>query len=222
MCRDDAWQAIASSLSAQMVRPVSAGPGRQFSAVLAGPGWGIDSASAAILDELLGSDLPLVLDADGLRMLASNAKTPARLSAAPLILTPHPGEFAGLAARACGKDWNLPGIPAMIAACASYFNAVVVLKNHVTWIAAPDGRLAVWDGQEPALGTGGSGDVLAGLVAGLLARGCSAFDAACAGVIAHGQAGREAAAGSGFFEASVLPAFAARIIYRGTNHGNQR
>lgn len=222
MCRDDAWQAIASSLSAQMVRPASAGPGRQFTAVLAGPGWGMDAEAAAVLAELLVSDLPLVLDADALRLLASDTINPERPSAAPLVLTPHPGEFTGLVLRSTGKEQGLLDIPAILGTCASFFNAVVVLKNHVTWIAAPDGRLAVWDGQEPALGTGGSGDVLAGLVAGLMARGCSAFDAACAGVIAHGQAGREAAAEVGFFDAAALPAYAARILYKGTIHGNQR
>jgi NAD(P)H-hydrate epimerase len=193
--------------------------------------------SSAILAGLLSSDTPLVLDADALRLLAMSTLPAKRLSAAPLVLTPHPGEFAGLALRSAGS--NLDGsrdkppalagtmeatlfdTPAILGKCASYYNAVVVLKNHVTWIAAPDGRLAVWDGQEPALGTGGSGDVLAGLVAGLMARGCSAFEAACAGVIAHGLAGKEAAAALGFFDASVLPSYAARILYRETVHGNK-
>jgi NAD(P)H-hydrate epimerase len=257
MCRDDAWLAIASSLSAQMARPVSAGPGRKFSAVLAGPGWGMDAASSAILDELLASDLPLVLDADALRMLASPTQDPKRQTEAPLVLTPHPGEFAGLALRATGKlcsadsseplsvseslarnlaeamEGALFDTPAILGQCAEYYNAVVVLKNHVSWIASPDGRLAVWDGQEPSLGTGGSGDVLAGLVSGLLAgllaghrgghqaKGTGAFEAACAGVIAHGLAGRKAAAELGFFDASSLPAYAARILYRGAVRGNK-
>ena len=242
MCRDEVWQVLASSLSAQMALPLSAGPGRKFSAVLAGPGWGMDALSSGVLAGLLESGTPLVLDADALHMLASSTLAPRRQSGAALVLMPHPGEFAGLALRAAGKDLkgsavepgNLAGglseameralldTPAILQQCAVFYNAVVVLKNHVTWIAAPDGRLAVWDGQEPALGTGGSGDVLAGLVAGLLARGAGAFEAACAGVIAHGLAGREAAAGLGFFDAAVLPAFAARILYRETVHGNKR
>jgi ADP-dependent NAD(P)H-hydrate dehydratase / NAD(P)H-hydrate epimerase len=250
MCREDAWPVVASSLSAQMARPLSAGSNRRFSAVLAGPGWGLDSVSSEVLAGLLDSGIPLVLDADGLRMLASDVMAPKRQSGTPLVLTPHPGEFAGLVLRATGKEismnpsdpsalagnhvgdpagklaeameLSLFDTPAILQHCAAFYDAVVVLKNHVTWIAAPDGRLAVWDGQEPALGTGGSGDVLAGLVAGLMARGAGAYEAACAGVIAHGLAGREAAAELGFFDASVLPAYAGRILYRGTVHGNKR
>jgi NAD(P)H-hydrate epimerase len=246
MCHEDAWLAIASSLSAQMARPVSAGPGRELSAVLAGPGWGRDATTAATLDDLLASELPLVLDADALRILASSTQDPKRQTKAPLVLTPHPGEFAGLALRAtgklCGVDSSEPLVvseglarnlaeaiqgalfdtPMVLGKCAAFYEAVIVLKNHVTWIAAPDGRIAIWDGQEPALGTGGSGDVLAGLVAGLVARGAGAFEAACAGVLAHGLAGRAAAVELGFFDASVLPAYAARILYRGAIHGNKR
>ncbi|MFH2115977.1 MAG: NAD(P)H-hydrate dehydratase [Spirochaetota bacterium] len=238
MCRDEVWQVLASSLSAQMARPMSTATVRQFSAVLAGPGWGLDTVSSDCLAGLLASDTPLVLDADALRMLASYSLAPKRQSGAPLVLTPHPGEFAGLALRAAGKQIRVDTIepeelsyamgkalfdtPAILQQCAAFYDAVVVLKNHVTWIAAPDGHLAVWDGQEPALGTGGSGDVLAGLVAGLMARGATAYEAACAGVIAHGLSGRQAAVELGIFDAAVLPAYAARILYRGTVHGNKR
>lgn len=235
ICRDDAWQVIASSLSAQMVRPLSVGPGKEFSAILAGPGWGIDATSSALLDSLLGSGKPLVLDADALRMLARSTLTPKRDASAPLVLTPHPGEFTSLALRASGKELSANSLevqtsaleaalfdtPGVLEKCAAFFKAVVVLKNHVTWIAAPDGRMAVWDGQEPALGTGGSGDVLSGLVAGLMARGAGAFEAACAGVIAHGLAGKAAAADLGFFDATALPAYAARILYREAVIGNK-
>jgi NAD(P)H-hydrate epimerase len=238
MCRDEVWQVLASSLSAQMVRPLSAGSGRKFAAVLAGPGWGVDTVSSDLLAGLLDSGMPLVLDADALRMLAAATVAAKRRSGAPLVLTPHPGEFVGLALRASGKAANggtidqedltktmdraLLDTPAILQQCAVFYDAVVVLKNHVTWIAAPDGRLAVWDGQEPALGTGGSGDVLSGLVAGLLARGAGAYESACAGVIAHGLSGRQAASELGFFDASVLPDYAARILYRGTISGNKR
>ena len=237
MCRDEIWPILAASLSAQMARPLSMGPGRNFTAVLAGPGWGMDSETSALLSELLASAMPLVLDADALRMLAAADKAPPRQAGVPLVLTPHLGEFADLATRVAGWEdgENLPkserltratnsalfDTPAILRQCAVFFNAVVVLKNHVTWISAPDGRLAVWDGQEPTLGTGGSGDVLAGLVAGLLARGATAFEAACAAVIAHGLAGREAAEDCGFYDASILPAYIARILYRETVRGNK-
>jgi len=237
LCRDEVWQVLASSLSSQMVRPLSSGPGREFSAVLAGPGWGMDGVSSAILDRLLASGTALVLDADALRLLGSASLPARRESLAPMVLTPHPGEFTSLALRVRGNGPGgsipdpavLAGIqeellfdtPAILRESAAFFNAVVILKNHVSWIAAPDGRLAVWDGREPALGTGGSGDVLAGLAAGLLARGVAAFEAACAAVVAHGLAGKAAAEDLGYFDASVLPAYAARILYRRSNHGNK-
>ena len=87
---------------------------------------------------------------------------------APVILTPHPGEFAAL--TDIGSERALANPARFLPAAAKALNAVIVLESQVTWIASPSGELAVWDGMESGLGTAGSGDVLAGLAAGLLAR----------------------------------------------------
>lgn len=234
----DEWWPAAASLDAQIARRLSDGPGRRLDAALAGPGWGDDDRTRAALDGLWAGALPLVLDADALGQIGGRGPRP---SGAPLVLTPHAGEFARLASRsldaygdAAGDAAGDPAGAAAMAQRALYdtdsaalalarrFGAVVVLKNSVTWIACPDGSLAVWDGREPSLATGGSGDVLAGLIAGLLARGASAWDAARAGVIAHGLAGRYAARALGFYDASALVPEAARILYRGGRHGDAR
>jgi NAD(P)H-hydrate epimerase len=81
---------------------------------------------------------------------------------------------------------------------------VVCLKSHVTIIAGPDGRYGVVDGMNPAMGTGGAGDVLAGIIAGFLARGTGAFDAALAGCAVHDALGKHLFAERGFFLAEDL------------------
>jgi len=212
LVKDSLVPVLSGMLVSQMVRPVSSPGSRHFDAVVAGPGWGLDESNAKLLGGLFLSATPLVLDADALRLLVLNA--PARRSA-PLVLTPHPGEFLPLAVLAMGQDtddasaiarakrraaWDTA---AMVTETAVHFGAVVILKGSVTWVGGPDGRLAVWDGRNPLLATAGSGDILAGLVGGYLARGATAWDAALAAVIAHGISGTEANP-SGFFEAEAL------------------
>jgi len=196
----------------------------RYDALLIGPGWGRSPERRKQLGQLLASGAPAVLDADAiylLRELSEAGFTPR----GPLILTPHPGEFAALTGTDPEKVLAAPADP--LARAARAFGAVVVLKSHVTWIASPSGELAVWDGREPGLGTAGSGDVLAGLTSGLLASleaGASkpspgtradwgpAFRAARAGVIAHGLAGRRAREARGWFEAGDLLAEAAAVL----------
>jgi len=220
---------LAGLVVSQMVRPASDPGSRRYTAVVAGPGWGADAANARTMDELWDAALPLVLDADALRLLAAARKAP---RCSPLVITPHPGEFAPLAALAAGAEPDDPAAletarqrtrydtAAVVADTARHFGAIVVLKGSVTWMADPDGRLAVWDGREPTLATAGSGDVLAGLAGGFLARGATAWDAAACAVITHGLAGR-AASRNGFYEAEALPGEAARIAYQRNTDGNQ-
>ena len=142
-----------------------------------GPGLGID-APQRVLPVLLASGREIVVDADALSACAGN---PAGLRGAAVI-TPHGGEFA--------RVFGPPGVDraAAVRAAAQQTGAVVLLKGADTLIAAPDGRVAINANAPPWLATAGAGDVLAGLIAGLLTQGMPAWDAACAAAWLHGQA----------------------------------
>jgi NAD(P)H-hydrate epimerase len=230
LVRDESYAQAAGRLQAQIVRPLSLGSGRRLDAALVGPGLGLDETAETALRELWDGPLPLVVDADALRLIARDDPSERSKRAAPLIMTPHPGELASLAAAALGR----PGDPEAVAVAAERwrydaaalaletaraYGAALVCKDATSFIAAPDGSLAVWDGREPSLGAGGSGDALAGFIAGLLGRGATAWDAARAGVIAHGLAGRRLAAQKGFYDAGELPKALASLAYERTQHG---
>lgn len=189
-------------------------------AVVVGPGWGQSSQKLRILRGILESDTPVVIDADALRLLP-DMDLAGRCPPGPRILCPHPGEFEALAGVSPGLSLANPS-PSLLHV-ASRYAAVVIFKTHVTWIASPDGRLAIWDGLEAGLATAGSGDVLAGLAGAFLARHAlsvssvgidEAFKAACAAVIVHGLAGRQARQNSGWFTAADLVGEAALLTSR--------
>lgn len=153
---------------------------------------GFVSSAAAETPELL--DLPpLVVDADGLNCLAAADKWWTALPPGT-ILTPHPGEMA----RLMGGNVTSKEIQAdregVATSMATEWNAVVVLKGAFTVVAAPGGRVMVVPFANPALASAGSGDVLAGAIAGLRAQGMDAFEAAVAGAFLHGLAGELARA----------------------------
>ncbi len=150
-------------------------------AVLIGPGLGVAERSRRWMARLMDTGLPLVLDAGALALV-----DPGRMLAreAPLVLTPHEGEF-----RALFGDLGENRIGAVQAA-ASASGATVLLKGPETIIAAPDGRLQVNLHAPADLATAGSGDVLAGIIAGLLGQGMSGFEAAAAAAWLHGEAAR--------------------------------
>jgi hydroxyethylthiazole kinase-like uncharacterized protein yjeF len=126
-----------------------------------------------------------VIDADGI----GHVGDPARLKGQDAILTPHAGEFARLFG-------DLPGSKADRAlAAAEASGAVVVFKGPDTLVASPDGRLGFAPPAPAWLATAGTGDVLAGMIAALRARGLAAFEAACAGVWLHGRAAERAGPG---------------------------
>lgn len=131
----------------------------------------------------------LVVDADGLNLLAGMKNGPALLPAGS-VLTPHPGEMARLTGRDTAAV-NADRIGIAQSAAADWGH-IVVLKGAFTVIAAPDGRVALNPFADPALATAGTGDVLSGLIAGLLAQGMAPFEAAVAGAYIHGLAGQMA------------------------------
>jgi hydroxyethylthiazole kinase-like uncharacterized protein yjeF len=165
---------------------------RRVAAVLAGPALGLDERASGIVRAILACDRPIVLDADALTLLAASPQDAALLSGRghACVLTPHEGEFQ----RLFGRE---PAIAAEASKlerarkAAGQSGAIVVYKGADTVIATPDGRAAINHTGSAALGTAGSGDVLAGLIAGLLAQGMPAFEAACAAVWLHGRAGEK-------------------------------
>lgn len=161
-------------------------------AVVIGPAAGVNEKTRAHVEALAKEDRTLVLDADAITVFKGEVETLGGLLEAPAVLTPHMGEFErlfpGVLEHAANK----------IAAArtgAKQVGAVIVLKGPDTVIAAPDGRAVVNTHATPFLATAGSGDVLAGIIGGLLAQGLEAFDAACAGAWMHGDAGIRAGAG---------------------------
>lgn len=159
-------------------------------AMLLGPGFGLHEATRHFLARFLSPELPpLVLDADGLKLLAQLPGWPERLPPSS-ILTPHPGEMAILT-NLLTAELQADRL-ALAERFAKEWGHIVVLKGAFTIIAAPDGRTALAPIATPALARAGTGDVLAGMITGLRAQGMSAFDAAVAGVWLHGQAGIQA------------------------------
>ncbi|MBM3323865.1 NAD(P)H-hydrate dehydratase, partial [candidate division WOR-3 bacterium] len=158
---------------------------RSCGAVAVGPGIGTSEETAAFLLQLLAElDRPLVLDADAINIIARNRDILRRVRA-PVILTPHPGEFGrltGLAPDSINAD--RVGISRRF---ATENGIVLVLKGASTVIAGRDGQVIVNPTGNSGLASGGTGDVLTGLLAGLLAQGMKPLDAATAAAYLHGR-----------------------------------
>jgi hydroxyethylthiazole kinase-like uncharacterized protein yjeF len=150
---------------------------RRLGSVVIGPGMIADARARGWLKRLTWASRPLVLDAGVLRLLAEGPV------GAPAVLTPHEGEFAQMFGP-IGDDRI-----AAVQKAARITESVVLLKGPTTVIAGPDGRVALNTHNAPWLATAGSGDVLAGMIAALLAQGQPLFDAACAAAWLHGDAG---------------------------------
>ncbi|HEX9647536.1 MAG TPA: NAD(P)H-hydrate dehydratase [Alphaproteobacteria bacterium] len=164
---------------------------RRKNALLIGPGHGVGEATRARVLATLAAGKRCVLDADALTVFADDREALAAAIAraeVPVVLTPHDGEYARLFGFEGDRLQR-----ALAAAEAS--GAVVALKGPDTVVAAPDGRAAITADAPPELASAGTGDVLAGLIVGLLAQGADGFDAACMGTWLLGALGRAAGPG---------------------------
>ncbi|HIJ78799.1 MAG: NAD(P)H-hydrate dehydratase [Desulfobulbaceae bacterium] len=155
-------------------------------AVVMGPGLGGEESTAGLVEKIYQDiELPMVVDADGLNLLVGKTLVLEK-APAPRVLTPHPGEMA----RLCGLTTSeVQQNRLKIAGDFAKRNRVyLVLKGAGTVVAAPDGRLAINSTGNPGMAAGGMGDVLTGLIGGLLAQGVDPWQAACLGVYVHGLA----------------------------------
>jgi NAD(P)H-hydrate epimerase len=209
-------------------------------AAVVGPGWGKSEDRMEVFERIIAGVPAGVIDADGIDLLGRWIRPGERtLPGGPgkktWIVTPHPGEAGRLImilkekgalpeareygsreirASLLGRPWEL--LPAL----ARVLNAVVVLKSHISHIVSPEGRYVIVEGGTPALGTGGSGDVLAGLCGSMLMhRGISSGEAALAAVAAHQRAGKRAAEACGLFTADELIHSTGLECMRSPEHG---
>jgi len=201
----DALAVNASALTAVMVRAIDTVVefaewlgDKRLNACVIGPGAGVGDRTCDFVLTALAAQRHLVLDADA---LTSFAGAPDRLFEAikatsdpQVVLTPHEGEFPRLFSDISNKH---PGRSKLerVRAAAERAGAVVLLKGPDTVVAAPDGRATIAANAPPWLATAGAGDVLSGMIAGMLAQGVPAFEAASIGVWMHGEAAREAGPG---------------------------
>jgi NAD(P)H-hydrate epimerase len=156
----------------------------RFGAVVVGPGLGRDDDIAAAVRRLVATvDAPVVVDGDGLTALGAQAAEALRGRSRPTVLTPHEGEFAALG----GADPTGDRFAA-VRDLAARLGAVVLLKGPTTVVADPGGAVLVSRRGDQRLATAGTGDVLAGTIAALVASGTAAFEAAAAGAFVHGSA----------------------------------
>jgi len=185
-----------------MVRGLDGGP--EFEALLedcdalaTGTGLGHSAWSQEMLTACLRAPLPMVVDADGLNLLAERLAAGDRsdLPAGRWVLTPHPAEAGRL--LDCPTARIQQDRVGSAQRLAQHCNTVVVLKGCGTVIADPRGRYAICPLGNPGMATAGTGDVLTGVIGALLAQGLDCWDAACAGVVAHARAGDLAAAATG-------------------------
>ncbi len=196
-----AAQQVLSYWPEVIASPTPAGAGR-VQAWAVGPGLGTDDVGAAALWFALDTDLPVIVDADALTILAAHPDLANR--SAPTVLTPHAGEFARLAGSPPGDDRV-----AATRRLADQFGATVLLKGNVTVIAEPGGPVYLNPAGQSWAATAGSGDVLSGIIGALLAAGLPPAEAAASAAFVHARAANLSAADPG---PRPAPTSASRIL----------
>lgn len=158
--------------------------------VVIGPGLGRNYTTGRLIEEFVKQcESPMVIDADGLNLLCG--KNILGRTGSPVVITPHPGEMARLCGIPVEKVQN--NRIRVATEFSTEYNVIVVLKGSKTVVAAPDGRAFINSTGNAGMATAGTGDVLAGMLGGLLGQGLNPLDAAIAGVFIHGAAGDIAA-----------------------------
>jgi len=191
----------------------------KVNAVVLGPGVGRHHETGTLMKELvLKLTAPMVVDADALNLLGGQTDV-FRAARAPVIVTPHPGEAAGL------LKTTIPDVESRRLAVAKQiareYNVTAILKGPWTVVASPSGEVRINPTGNRALGTAGTGDVLSGILGGLLAQRLSPFDAAAVGVYVHGLAGERASKKlglDGVLAGDLLPEIP-RVLRRLRNEG---
>lgn len=198
---------VASKLTEAMVYPLPATPKGTLSTsavsalgpliaradcIALGPGLSRDPVTLRAVQQLVAkTDLPIVLDADGVNAFSGASRRKIAQAKGPIVMTPHPGEMArllGVSIDAVQRNRS-----AIARKTAKELKAVVVLKGHRTAVAHPSGELYVNQTGNPGMATAGMGDLLTGMIAAFIGQGCDPFGAAKAGVYLHGLAGDIAA-----------------------------
>lgn len=214
----DVYSILAEKATSVMVKPWDephppdwGGPDlAPYTGLLVGPGWGLAEGRERWLEHLLTHSLSGTIDADGIALLSRIAKRGRVSLGGRWVLTPHPGEFARISG--VSRDDVLRDPVPHARELASRLDAVVVLKGHCTIVASPSGPFWIIDGPNAALATGGSGDVLAGLIAAGIAGGLSAVEGALFGVSLHAWLGRAARRRLGWFLAEDLVPLVSRAL----------
>ena len=170
-----------------------------------GPGIGTDDAGRALLAAVLGRDVPVCIDADGVTLLGGHADLRSAIAGRPVVLTPHDREFA----RVAGEVG--PDRVAAARRAAAALRVTVLLKGNATVIADPDGRTLVHPSTTSWAATAGSGDVLTGIVGALLAAGLDPWWAAGCGAFLHARAAEIAADGAPVPSSAIQEAIPAAI-----------
>ncbi len=189
------WTVYATALTSIMVQKVESCEDfaalltdRRKNVIVIGPGAGVGAQTRAHVLAALATRRAVVLDADAITSFAETPEMLLNAISGPCILTPHEGEFSRLFARLIDSAGDRVQRARQAAALSG---AVVLLKGADTVIAAPDGRVIVNSTAPPDLATAGSGDVLTGFIAGLMAQGLGAYHSAAAAAWLHGEAATE-------------------------------